>query len=59
MDTLTNKVRMALTDEELDEFIDRAEYHGSETWWVSDFCDEAIGVANELKEWRQANDARA
>lgn len=43
-----------LTDKELDKFIEDAERIGSDTWWVSGFCDEALVVANELKLRRAA-----
>ena len=41
-----------MTDKELDEFIEDAERIGSDTWWITDFCDEAMEVAKELRRLR-------
>ena len=46
-------VRKVLTDEELDAFIEDADQMRPRS--LSRFFDEVIGVANELKEWREAN----
>ena len=48
-----------MTDKELDEFIKDAERYGSDTWWIMDFCDDAIKVARELKELRRTASALA
>ena len=41
-------MRVGMTYKELEDFIDTAERMGYDTWWVTDFCDEAIDVAKEL-----------
>jgi hypothetical protein len=42
-----------MTDDQLDEFIKRAESLGSTIGPLDDFCEEAKVIAEELQAWRK------
>ena len=49
---------VAMTDQELDDFIDEAARRSvDDSWWIQDFCEEAEGVARELRELRKKHDS--